>query len=385
MRNPESPLGGSLRALKLLEENGPLAKSHVARSLGITLPTALGHFRKLRDEKLVMATSKQSYSGPGRPLELWDINRTSNCTVGFAIAPPTLVLGLANFQDDLLLHETFDLSETASAEEILAIMERFLLGAVRHCQDKKITLRSVMGCLPGTLPWSHGHAVNMPQLDAVDIRGMIYKACGVNAELSGLSVAMSLGEAEDFEPDTMACLIRWELGIAVVPFYSRRVLFFDKLPPQNFMGLHDYAHMPIQKNGQNDRLCACGRRGCLEAYAGGRAIIKELQRDDIHLPADLVQLAQAGDQQVIEHLNHAAHLLGKAMSWYVLLMGIEQIRFTGPLSVVMSTYEDSFCQGLREFLPDEQVKGLKPQASADPVRRLLIGACRAARHSFVNG
>jgi predicted NBD/HSP70 family sugar kinase len=103
---------------------------------------------------------------------------------------------------------------------------------------------------------------------------------------------------------------------------------------QLFRGNHgvagEFGHTTIRENGP---LCRCGNRGCLEALAGGPAILDEL-RD--HLGSlklgDVVLQAMAGDARCIRAIGDAGRHIGVATANLCNLIDPERVIVGGELS-----------------------------------------------------
>jgi predicted NBD/HSP70 family sugar kinase len=103
---------------------------------------------------------------------------------------------------------------------------------------------------------------------------------------------------------------------------------------QVFRGNHgiagEFGHTTIRENGP---LCRCGNRGCLEALAGGPAIMDEL-RD--HLGSlklgDVVLQAMAGDARCIRAIADAGRHIGVATANLCNLIDPERVIVGGELS-----------------------------------------------------
>ncbi len=103
---------------------------------------------------------------------------------------------------------------------------------------------------------------------------------------------------------------------------------------QLFRGNHgvagEFGHTTIRENGP---LCRCGNRGCLEALAGGPAIMDEL-RD--HLGSlklgDVVLQAMAGDARCIRAIADAGRHIGVATANLCNLIDPERVIVGGELS-----------------------------------------------------
>jgi predicted NBD/HSP70 family sugar kinase len=103
---------------------------------------------------------------------------------------------------------------------------------------------------------------------------------------------------------------------------------------QLYRGAHgiagEFGHTVIRENGP---LCRCGNRGCLEAIAGGPAILDEL-RD--HLGSlklgDVVTQAMAGDARCIRAIGDAGRHIGEATANLCNLFDPEMVVVDGELA-----------------------------------------------------
>lgn len=109
----------------------------------------------------------------------------------------------------------------------------------------------------------------------------------------------------------------------------------------------EFGHTVIERGGA---VCPCGRRGCVEAYAGRRAIEHAVRRavdagrgtscfrvaDDLdadHLtPAVLREARDQGDRLVADLVDDGAEALGKGIASAVNLLDVERVVIGGPLA-----------------------------------------------------
>jgi len=365
---------GSLKALRILDRQGPLAQSHIAKNLGVSPPAALSYFRQLDKEGLVVAADKKITPGRGRPFELWDVDRLRNFTIGIMISPPKLVIAMADFADNIVLQQEHDVSSQATCENIEAIIDVFIVEAFDYLAKSDYNLRFACACLPGP--------VNMPIIPKIDIKG-VFSRYDIPVVSTPLMMAMLFGEARRFPSDCTVCVVDWDFGIGVAPCCGDRVLFGDDSQyavVYNKRKVSDFGHQRIKKNG---RVCPCGNRGCLEAYAGGRAVIEQLGRPDICSLENLLAAASNGDSEVLKELGMAAYYMGHALSQFVLLMGVDKIVITGPLSGIFPLVRDDFNAGLGDYLEKDEVESLQSSHSPDPLGLMVMGSCRAARQMFL--
>jgi len=90
----------------------------------------------------------------------------------------------------------------------------------------------------------------------------------------------------------------------------------------------EIGHLPLTSP---DRVCPCGRRGCVEAVAGTPAIVAEVSRAhgrDLSI-GEIVELAHEGDPVAVQTFEHAATTIGTAIATLVNLTGPELVIIGG--------------------------------------------------------
>ncbi|MFH1414730.1 MAG: ROK family protein [Elusimicrobiota bacterium] len=116
------------------------------------------------------------------------------------------------------------------------------------------------------------------------------------------------------------------------------------------IGAGELGHLKIDPDGP---VCGCGRKGCIEAFVGGRNIpknVKEWFGLEVDSPKALFLLAEKGDKKAIECWNKIGYLLGYALSGVVNLNGIEVITIGGKISRASKYYMKEVEKTLKENL-----------------------------------
>jgi predicted NBD/HSP70 family sugar kinase len=93
----------------------------------------------------------------------------------------------------------------------------------------------------------------------------------------------------------------------------------------------EIGHITLDHQG---RRCPCGNRGCLERYAGGRALLDGARRDGLEIDdlPSLVRRARSGDVACRRILHEAGMMIGTAIGTLVNLTGPELVVLGGSLS-----------------------------------------------------
>ena len=87
-------------------------------------------------------------------------------------------------------------------------------------------------------------------------------------------------------------------------------------------------HLVVRPEG---RKCPCGRRGCLEAYGGARALVRTAQ-GIAATPADLARHARKGSKKALAAFRLYGAALGIASATLVNLLNPDRIVFTGGIA-----------------------------------------------------
>lgn len=118
--------------------------------------------------------------------------------------------------------------------------------------------------------------------------------------------------------------------------------------PQGYAG--EVGHMKLVPGG---RACACGGRGCLEAYLSERAILADLEAHGLHaetLPEVVAQLGQAHSDPWVRVLAPLMDILALGCANLVCLLNPEQVVVGGTLSVLAAAFEAQIRQAMTENL-----------------------------------
>jgi len=144
----------------------------------------------------------------------------------------------------------------------------------------------------------------------------------------------------------------------------------------------ELGHIPLS-NGQGV-LCRCGQTDCLEAIAGGWAMVNALQESgrDVHHVRDVVAIALRGDAEALGMIRDAGRRVGEVLSGAVTLLNPEVVVIGGDLS---GAYEP-FVAGVRETVYQRSTalstRQLRILASTFGERQGLVG-CAAMINDWV--
>jgi glucokinase len=113
----------------------------------------------------------------------------------------------------------------------------------------------------------------------------------------------------------------------------------------------EFGHLRVD-TGDKSRLCGCGNKGCVEAYASATAVSK-LYAEQSGLTkdaADIYELARRSDKAAITIFEEAGVYLGMAIAEAVKLLDIQTVSISGGLSGAWPLFHPSLCASLEANL-----------------------------------
>jgi len=137
----------------------------------------------------------------------------------------------------------------------------------------------------------------------------------------------------------------------------------------------DLGHTYIEVTDREPPLCRCGNSGCVEAYAGGWAIVRDLASDGLQVTdvTDVLDLVQAGDPRARRRVREAGRVLGAGLASAVSLLNPAEVVVGGQLA---GAGEDLLA-GIRERIASRSL----PLATQD----LTIRTSRLGKRAGVVG
>ena len=139
----------------------------------------------------------------------------------------------------------------------------------------------------------------------------------------------------------------------------------------------EIGHIRVAENG---RLCGCGRRGCLEAEASGRAIAAKYQeRTGAACSAkEIAAAAKAGDREARAVYDEAGFLIGKAVSAAVNLLNPAAVVFGGGVSMDFSLLETGLRRAAAKLIFSAANEGVRFVQTALGYDAALLGGAALA-------
>jgi len=333
-----------MSVLAFLGRNGPASRADLARALGLSPATLSQVTRRLISQGVVEPLYFAPSKG-GRPGQMIGLMNDAGRAVGVELAADHLVLVETRLDGQVLNASTegFDASAPEALEQLASSTKMFL----RRGRTK---LLGVGVCVPGV--------VARPDAGEVDAKVLGWKAMPLGARLrravnvpvliendvKALALAERLFGLGRDHPDFALLTIGRGVGFACVAGGA--------LQRGAGGGAGELAHVVVSTSGQ---VCACGERGCLEAYVGAAGLVAAgksagLLRDGQGV-RDLTALAGRGEARAREIFAQAAQRLAHAVAPALAALNPAVLLVAGEGTAAWQHWDTSFRSGLAKRLP----------------------------------
>lgn len=310
-------------ALGALVVAGELSRAELAERCGLSVATATAVVAELVAAGLVEERGRVPSRG-GRPIGRLGVRADGALLLGVHVADDDVAVELVDLSLTRLDGEEVPLGVAdPSPVHVAAALRRAVRAVWSRRPDARDRLLGVGLGLPGSLgrPASDVVRAGVPGAAALaetllHVPGLGWPAAPVvPANRAGAVAAAELWRGGlDAAGRTLVVALGRDVSLAVV---DRGLL--------DPVGAGEWGHTAVVPNG---RRCRCGRRGCLEAYVGGDALVEawrtrggEPDGDGPTALASLLAAADEGDGAAVTALDMALDLMAGALGAALVVTG----------------------------------------------------------------
>ena len=345
--------------LNAIRERGSVSRVELAEQIQLSRATISAITGALIDENLIHAHHVQfANGGPrGRPRVKLELNPDATYVVGVKLAAHQISIAVTDFTADVVRSVTLPIRVTRQAVKVVADV---IEDGIRRCvADAGLAMDRISGVgigLPGIIDSPAGLCHQTPIL-------------GDGPIAFGRLMVDRLGIPVTLENDASLVILaeHWfghgrGLGTFAAITLEQTVSLGLMVGGELYRGANgigpEFGHLKVDPAG---RLCTCGKRGCVDAYASEAAIhrqareIVELdeQTDDLPTPAamrQIAELARQGDGDLLAIYRDAGAKLGLATALIVNTLNPAKVILSGEGLLAADLMKESILAGLEDGL-----------------------------------
>jgi len=331
----------------------PLTIPGICKKVRLSIPTGTKLINELIDDGVIVESGKKETDNGRRP-SLYQTDSNYAYSLGLVILLKGISFSVFNM----------GMTEVYSAEDESFILENTtdclnkVIGFIKKStEDSGIDKNRLLGLgigITGRVNSLTGNSFNYFNFLEKSLAGHLSKSLGFpvfidnDTHVLGLAEQV-LGEARNVENAFVVNLSRG-LGMAIIA--NSKLVGGE----QGFAG--EFGHIQF---AESDKLCLCGKRGCLGTEVSGHALeqnfleqiksgktsllINSKDIDSIRYE-DIIQAAWEGDALSISLIHNMGFLIGKALGNMINLLNPKTIIIGGKFSMVKDILTDSIKLGM---------------------------------------
>ena len=341
----------------------------------------------MSEDGFINEYGKLETSGGRHPI-LYGLNPESGYFIGVDMNRFSLDIGMINFKGDLIFHKVgipYNLENTPQALDELCRIVREEIDGLNINHDK---ILNICVDISGRVNPESGYSFSIFNFSEQPLSGTLTEKIGYPVCIDNDTRALTYGEfmngCVDGEKDIIFINVNWGLGIGIVidgKIYTGK---------SGFAG--EFGHIPAF---DNEILCHCGKKGCLETEASGRALHRVLLEriaggetsilsDRINAGEDItldhiIDAINKEDPLCIEILEEIGQKLGKNTASLINIFNPELVIIGGKLSLAEDYLTEPIKSAIRKYSLNLVNKDSVIMSSKLKEKAGIVGACMLAR------
>ena len=368
--------------------NGSSTITDLSKELDLSIPTVTKFISEMCEDGYINDYGKLETSG-GRHPSLYGLNPESGYFIGVDIKKFAVNIGLINFKGDMMelkMNIPYKFENTPEAmEELCTLISSFI-------KKTKVNTEKILNIninISGRVNPESGYSFSLFNFSECPLAEVLTEKIGYQVCIDNDTRAMTYGEylqgCVKGEKNIIFVNVSWGLGIGIIidgKIYTGK---------SGFSG--EFGHINVF---DNEILCHCGKKGCLETEASGSAIYRILQErikngecsilsnrtNNQELPLTLDEIISAVNKEallLIEIVEEIGQKLGKQIAGLINIFNPELVIIGGTFSLT----DDYIAQPIKTAIRKYSLN-LVNQDSAITVSKLkdkagVVGACMLAR------
>lgn len=368
--------------------NGNSTLTDLSKELDLSVPTVTKFVSEMCEEGYINEYGKLETTGGRHPI-LYGLNPESGYFIGVDIKKFAINIGLINFKGDMVdikMDIPYKLENTPEALEELC---RLISSFIRKTKINTDKILNININISGRVNPESGYSFSHFNFSERPLAEILTEKIGYRISIDNDTRAMTYGEfmkgCVKGEKDIIFVNISWGLGIGIIidgKIYTGK---------SGFSG--EFGHV---NTFDNEILCHCGKKGCLETEASGSALhrillerikngessilSKRIKTCETPLTLDeIIAAVNKEDLLCIEIVEEIGQKLGKRIAGLINIFNPELVIIGGTLSQTEDYITQPIKSAIRKYSLNLVNKDSVITTSKLKGEAGVIGACMLAR------
>lgn len=372
--------------------NGSSTITDLAKELDLSIPTISKNIYEMCEEGYIKDYGKLE-TGGGRHPSLYGLNPKSGYFIGVDMRRNALNIGLINFKGDMQKQEMnipYQFSNTPEALDELCGRIKEFIGNTGVDGEK---ILNICINISGRVNPEAGYSFSIFNFSERPLTEILSEKIGYPVCLDNDTRAMAHGEyikgCVKGEKHVLFVNVSWGLGMGIIidgKIYAGKSGFAGELGHINVF--------------DNEIICHCGKKGCLETEASGSALHRILlervnngessilseriiAKDNPVLLEDIINAVNREDPLCIEIVEEIGQKLGKQIAGLINIFNPELVVVGGTLSLTGDYITQPMKTAIRKYSLNLVNKDTVVTTSKLKDKAGIVGACMLARSKML--
>ena len=379
------------KIIHYLISDGDSTIAELCKKMNLSIPTVTKLVGESQNEGYILDLGKQETNG-GRKPSVYGLNPSSGYFMGIDVSRNQLKMAVMDFKGEVIRVEEnipYELKNTQAALDSLCERVEEFIHSLPVTRDK-ILCAGVN--IPGRVNSFTGYSYSFFSFEEKPLSEILKERLRLKVFIENDTRAMTYGEclrgAAKEKKDVLFVNIAWGLGVGIV---IDGKLYYGK---SGFAG--EFGHFSFFNN---EVLCRCGKKGCLETEASGSAFYRVLlerykegsntilagkinAQKGIEL-SDLIEAIHKEDMLSIEILEKIGFNLGRGIAGLINLFNPEMVVLGGPLSETGEYLSLPVKSAIKKYSLNLASGDTDIEVSALGERAGIVGACLLSRSKLL--
>jgi predicted NBD/HSP70 family sugar kinase len=371
--------------------NGDATLADLGREMDLSIPTVTKLVSELQEDGFILDFGKQDTNG-GRKPNIYGLNPASGYFIGVDVLRYRVHIAAVDFKGEKVQIEEnipYTLENTREALDTLCNLIKQFINALPVPQEK---ILAVGINISGRVNPITGYSYSFFYFEEKPLSEIMQEKLNIKVYIENDSRAMVYGEYMQGlvkgEKNILFLNMSWGLGVGIIidgnPYYGK----------SGFSG--EFGHFCLF---ENEVICHCGKKGCLETEASGwafhRYLLERYKEGSSTIMADkiknnecitllhLVEAIRKEDVLCIEILEQIGLHLGKAIAGLINIFNPELVILGGTLSLTGEYVSLPIKSAIRKHSLNLVSSDSEIKVSRLGERAGVLGACLLSRSKIL--
>lgn len=379
------------RIIQYLIVSGNSSIADICKEIELSVPTVTKLVMELLEDGYILDSGKQDTNG-GRKPNIYGLNPESGYFVGVDVQRKRVMLAAIDFSGKMIDQENDVPYLLQNTPEALSELCNIINAYIDRLPVERNKVLQVGVNLTGRVNSVSGYSYSYFYFEERPLCQILEERIGIAVNIENDSRAMVYGEymagAVKGEKDVLFINVNWGLGAGII---IDGKLYYGK---SGFSG--EFGHISAF---DNEIICMCGKKGCLETEASGFAIRRILlerykqgsttvlssiidERGDITL-REFVDAVQKEDVLAIEIVESVGLQLGRWVAGLINIFNPELVIIGGPLSSTQDYLRLPIKSAVRKYSLNLVNQDTDLIISKLGEKAGLVGACLLSRSKML--